>query len=251
MANRHVDIERETLDYRRRQSFFRLCFFLALAGALIATIAILIHSNNREKNAQTLALQQQQSAERANRDMHTASAGIAEQIRDLDRQAFSITDPEAPIIYVWHDGLSTKKSTQIDRNVLDLLNTRRRLISSSLPLLGSSSELTDYICKHPYVVLADTVTTNDPAEWLKTKSAKDPRYSIAELTKGPVHPDLRGLRVGIFLDEQDAHNLADEINRVNNNGTRYKPCDLPRLSQPFIAGVSRFRFVGEYISPPS
>jgi transposase len=26
-------------------------------------------------------------------------------------------------------------------------------------------------------------------------------------------------------------------------------CDLPRLSQPAIAGVSRFRFVGEYISP--
>ena len=25
--------------------------------------------------------------------------------------------------------------------------------------------------------------------------------------------------------------------------------DLPRFSQPFIAGVSRFRFVSEYISP--
>ena len=25
--------------------------------------------------------------------------------------------------------------------------------------------------------------------------------------------------------------------------------DLPRFSQPFIAGVSRFRFEGEYISP--
>ena len=29
------------------------------------------------------------------------------------------------------------------------------------------------------------------------------------------------------------------------------PVDLPRFSQPSIAGVSRFRFVGEYISPPS
>jgi integrase len=27
--------------------------------------------------------------------------------------------------------------------------------------------------------------------------------------------------------------------------------DLPRFSQPFVAGVSRFRFVGEYISPSS
>ena len=27
--------------------------------------------------------------------------------------------------------------------------------------------------------------------------------------------------------------------------------DLPRFSHPAITGVSRFRFVGEYISPPS
>jgi len=37
--------------------------------------------------------------------------------------------------------------------------------------------------------------------------------------------------------------IEDDQIRVN--------VDLPRFSQPFIAGVSRFRFVGEYISPPS
>jgi hypothetical protein len=37
--------------------------------------------------------------------------------------------------------------------------------------------------------------------------------------------------------------VLDQLSRV--------PPDLPRFSQPVIAGVSRFKFEGEYISPPS
>lgn len=40
-------------------------------------------------------------------------------------------------------------------------------------------------------------------------------------------------------------------NGTTDNTSILQSCDLPRFSQPIIAGVSPFKFVGEYISPPS
>ena len=62
---------------------------------------------------------------------------------------------------------------------------------------------------------------------------------------------------------EEAQKARIEYNRMRTEHSKAKPLatiqswavvespDLPRFSQPFIAGVSRFRFVGEYISPPS
>ena len=113
--------------------------------------------------------------------------------------------------------------------------------------------------------LADRIHEQGALPWKEVKAiALDICEGLRAMHEaGVIHRDLKSRNVmlaerngtvkAVIMDFGLAHQVTTATSDTASELSEEQGVagDLLRFSQPFIAGVSRFRFVGEYISPPS
>jgi hypothetical protein len=167
----------------------------------------------------------------------TGADDVIKNVRALDEQIAKVSNSQNPTVKLWRDGLHPNKVSlePNDHQLIGLLIERKSVLADAGPSLQNSAQLRDYICTHRWFVQAESKGTAQAEDYLRTQSAKDPRFELAENGgEGPL--GVVPIFIGFFLTRHEAAALRREIGDapIRDNQWDYKDYNLacPQASTP-------------------
>ena len=167
----------------------------------------------------------------------TGADDVINNVRALDEQIAKVSNSQNPTVKLWRDGLHPNKVSlePNDQQLIALLIERKSVLGDAGPTLQNSAKLRDYVCTHRWFVQAESKGSAQAEDYLRTQSAKDPRFELAEKGgEGP--PGLVPIFIGFFLTRHEAAALRGEIGdaAIRDNQWDYKDYNLacPQASTP-------------------
>lgn len=198
--------------YKQKQKAQKRSLILTVLAVTFLVLLVVVFSLLRAHRSEQSASESTLAANSAISKLTNAAADTLTSIQSLDAQSRTLSHGEEPAAYLWRGGLHTAVN---DRSTLTqlaaLLNQRRFRIGDSGPWLGDSAPLTEYVCTHLWIVIAESVPTNRSQQFLADQVSRDPRYVVAQTAVGTVRPDQAAIIVGFFLTHSDANALAREL----------------------------------------
>ena len=190
--------------------FVWLQMSLGVVAVITSAIAAFVVSPSLHK-AKQAEVAQAATAARAETSLSAVASSTLQRIQLIDGQLQSLTDGDAPTLYLWKGGLKQSPLSREDTLKLStLLNERRFLVGDSGPLFSYSPPLFRYFCDHSWFVIAESAPNAVAVQQELTQLRKrDPRFATAGTvdSNSPNNPN-KGIAIGFFTSRDQAPGIG-------------------------------------------